>query len=110
MAAALEGRVRLLVFDNCEHVLDAAADLIDGILAHSACQLALEEGSCPRPGVNDDGRRFLRDRPKSTKEGLRPCLFEYRPLRRFAAGSMPCLMVRGIWSRCLRRSPGWARS
>ena len=67
-------------------------------------------GSCPRPGVNDDGRRFLRDRPKSTKEGLRPCLFEYRPLRRFAAGSMPCLMVRGIWSRCLRRSPGWARS
>ena len=43
MAAALEGRVRLLVFDNCEHVLDAAADLIDGILAHSACQLALEE-------------------------------------------------------------------
>src|SRR6201998_374678 len=26
VAAALEGRVRLLVFDNCEHVLDAAAD------------------------------------------------------------------------------------
>ena len=23
VAAALEGRVRLLVFDNCEHVLDA---------------------------------------------------------------------------------------
>lgn len=36
VAAALEGRVRLLVFDNCEHVLDAAADLIDAILAHSA--------------------------------------------------------------------------
>ena len=36
MAAALEGRVRLLVFDNCEHVLDAAADLIEAILAHSA--------------------------------------------------------------------------
>ena len=29
VAAALEGRVRLLVFDNCEHVVDAAADLID---------------------------------------------------------------------------------
>lgn len=28
VAAALAGRVRLLVFDNCEHVLDAAADLI----------------------------------------------------------------------------------
>ena len=36
MAAALEGRIRLLVLDNCEHVLDAAADLIEAILAHSA--------------------------------------------------------------------------
>ena len=36
VAAALEGRVRLLVFDNCEHVLDAAADLIEAILAESA--------------------------------------------------------------------------
>jgi predicted ATPase len=36
VAAALEGRVRLLVFDNCEHVLDAAADLIEAILAYSA--------------------------------------------------------------------------
>src|SRR5271167_3863068 len=36
VAAALEGRVRLLVLDNCEHVLDAAADLIEAILAVSA--------------------------------------------------------------------------
>jgi predicted ATPase len=36
VAAALEGRVRLLVFDNCEHVLDAVADVIDAILAQSA--------------------------------------------------------------------------
>jgi predicted ATPase/class 3 adenylate cyclase len=36
VASALEGRVRLLVFDNCEHILDAAADLIEAILAHSA--------------------------------------------------------------------------
>ena len=36
VAAALEGRVRLLVFDNCEHVLDAAADLMEAILARSA--------------------------------------------------------------------------
>ena len=35
VAAALEGRLRLLVFDNCEHVLDAAADLIEAILAQS---------------------------------------------------------------------------
>ena len=33
IAAALEGRCRLLVFDNCEHVLDAAADMIETILA-----------------------------------------------------------------------------
>jgi predicted ATPase len=36
VAAALEGRVRLLVIDNCEHVLDAAADLIEAILEQSA--------------------------------------------------------------------------
>ena len=36
VAAALEGRVRLLVIDNCEHVLATAADLIEAILAHSA--------------------------------------------------------------------------
>ena len=36
VAAALEGRVRLLVFDNCEHVHDAAADLVETVLAQSA--------------------------------------------------------------------------
>jgi predicted ATPase len=36
IAAALEGRVRLLVFDNCEHVLDAVADLAEAILRYSA--------------------------------------------------------------------------
>jgi predicted ATPase len=36
VAGALEGRLRLLVFDNCEHILDAAADLIEAVLAHSA--------------------------------------------------------------------------
>ena len=36
VAAALEGRIRLLVFDNCEHVRDAAADLVEAILAASA--------------------------------------------------------------------------
>ncbi len=36
VAAALEGRSRLLVFDNCEHVVDAAAELIEAILAASA--------------------------------------------------------------------------
>lgn len=36
VAAALEGRVRLLVIDNCEHVLDAVADLMEAILERSA--------------------------------------------------------------------------
>jgi predicted ATPase len=35
VAAALESRTRLLILDNCEHVLDAAADIIEAILAHS---------------------------------------------------------------------------
>ncbi|WP_326548489.1 adenylate/guanylate cyclase domain-containing protein [Mycolicibacterium sp. ND9-15] len=35
VAFALESRSRLLLFDNCEHVLDAAADIIEGILAAS---------------------------------------------------------------------------
>ncbi|HEY9265361.1 MAG TPA: adenylate/guanylate cyclase domain-containing protein, partial [Mycobacterium sp.] len=35
VAAALDGRIRLMVLDNCEHVLDAAAELIEAILAHS---------------------------------------------------------------------------
>ncbi|OMB99738.1 cyclase [Mycobacterium sp. NS-7484] len=36
IAAALQGRSRLLMFDNCEHVLNAAADLIEAILTHSS--------------------------------------------------------------------------
>ncbi|HUO37390.1 MAG TPA: adenylate/guanylate cyclase domain-containing protein, partial [Mycobacterium sp.] len=36
VAAALEGRVRLLVFDNCEHVRDAVADLVEAIFARLA--------------------------------------------------------------------------
>ena len=36
VASALEGRVRLLVIDNCEHVLDATADLVEAIVARSS--------------------------------------------------------------------------
>ena len=36
VASALEDRVRLLVFDNCEHVVDSVADLVEAILAASA--------------------------------------------------------------------------
>ena len=36
VASVLEGRSRLLVFDNCEHVVDSVADLVEAILAASA--------------------------------------------------------------------------
>src|SRR3954454_335480 len=36
VASAQEGRCRLFVFDNCEHVLDAAADMIEKILKRSS--------------------------------------------------------------------------
>ncbi|OBF89369.1 cyclase [Mycobacterium sp. 852002-51152_SCH6134967] len=36
LATALEGRRRLLVFDNCEHVLDTAAEIIELICATSS--------------------------------------------------------------------------
>jgi predicted ATPase len=36
VASALAGRSRLLVFDNCEHVIDSVADLVEAILATSA--------------------------------------------------------------------------
>ena len=36
VAAALEDRIRLLVLDNCEHVREAAADLIETILSRTA--------------------------------------------------------------------------
>jgi predicted ATPase len=35
VAAAMEGTIRLLVIDNCEHVREAAADLVEAILAQS---------------------------------------------------------------------------
>jgi predicted ATPase len=65
VAAALEGRVRLLVFDNCEHVHDAAADLIEAILARPATVRILatsreglevaEEQLWPVPSLNVTG-------------------------------------------------------
>src|SRR6201996_5064795 len=44
VASALEGRSRLLVFDNCEHVVDSVADLVEAILAASATVTILATG------------------------------------------------------------------
>jgi predicted ATPase len=41
IGAALEGRRMLVVFDNCEHVLDAAAELIGSLVARCAAVRAL---------------------------------------------------------------------
>ena len=41
IAEALAGRLRLLVLDNCEHVLDAAADLVELILNRSSTMKVL---------------------------------------------------------------------
>ncbi|OBA81849.1 cyclase [Mycobacterium sp. 1164966.3] len=59
VGAALEGRVRLLVIDNCEHVLIAAADLIEAILARSATVRILAT-SREGLGVPDEQVRPLR--------------------------------------------------
>jgi len=48
IAAALEGRSRLLVFDNCEHVLDAAVELIEAILG---CSSAVKVLATSREGL-----------------------------------------------------------
>jgi predicted ATPase/class 3 adenylate cyclase len=53
VASALEGRVRLLVFDNCEHVVDSVADLVEAILAASVTVTILAT-SREGVGVSDE--------------------------------------------------------
>jgi hypothetical protein len=57
VAAALEGRVRLLVFDNCEHVVDSVADLVEAILAASASVTIL---ATSREGLGVDEEQLWR--------------------------------------------------
>ena len=57
VAAALEGRSRILLFDNCEHIVDAAADLIDTIRAHSTSVKIL---ATSREGLGVDDERLWR--------------------------------------------------
>jgi predicted ATPase len=58
VAAALEGRVRLLVFDNCEHVRDAAADLVEATLAQST-SVRIVATSREGLGVADEHLRLV---------------------------------------------------
>jgi predicted ATPase len=56
VAAAMEDRSRLLVFDNCEHVLDAAADMIEAILARSETVKVL---ATSREGLRAEDEQLL---------------------------------------------------
>jgi predicted ATPase len=66
VAAALEGRVRLLVFDNCEHVLDAAAGLVEAILAASATVTIL---ATSREGLGVSDEQLWRVPPLDVNSG-----------------------------------------
>jgi predicted ATPase len=66
VASALEGRKRLLVFDNCEHVLDASADLIDAILNRSATVKVL---ATSREGLRLADERLWPVAPLDTNAG-----------------------------------------
>ena len=57
VAAALEGRVRLLVLDNCEHVVASVADLVEAILAASATVKVL---ATSREGIDVADERLWR--------------------------------------------------
>ena len=102
-APALEGRSRLLVFDNCEHVLDAAADMIETILARSATVQILatsreglrlaDERLWPVPSLDVDSestRRCCAVR-RTCRGGVAPGISlsrrRRRPSRRSADGS-----------------------
>jgi predicted ATPase len=65
VAAALEGRFRLLVIDNCEHVRDAAADLIEAILAQSET-VRLVATSREVLGIGEEQVRLVRSLDSTT--------------------------------------------
>jgi predicted ATPase len=65
VASALAGRSRLLIFDNCEHVLDGAAEIIEAVLSRSRTVRILatsreglrieEEQLCPVASLDTHG-------------------------------------------------------
>lgn len=62
----LDESPRLLVVDNCEHVIDAAADLIDRLLADAPAVTVL---ATSRETLDLDGERILRIEPLATDSG-----------------------------------------
>jgi predicted ATPase len=66
VASALEGRIRLLLFDNCEHVVDSVADLVEAILAASASVTIL---ATSREGLGISEERLWRVRSLDVNSG-----------------------------------------
>ena len=115
IAAALEGRSRLLIFDNCEHLLSAAADLIEAILARSDTVRVLatsreglrveEEQLWPvssldtNSGVDSSAASLFLDRAHTVARGV--------PLirRQCRGGDMPTTRRDSIGHRVGRLSP-----
>ena len=56
VAIALSGRRALIVLDNCEHVIDAAADLVEELLAASPTAAVL---ATSREGLAVDGEQLV---------------------------------------------------
>ncbi|MCW2553075.1 MAG: putative ATPase [Mycobacterium sp.] len=74
IAQALDGRTRLLVFDNCEHLVEGAADMIDAILGRSDTVRIL---ATSREGLRVADERLL-PLPGLDVEATAPSLFVER--------------------------------
>lgn len=66
VAEALSGRRALLVLDNCEHVVDAAADVVESILARSDTVTVL---ATSREGLRAAGERVVPVPPLALEGG-----------------------------------------
>ncbi|MCB0927568.1 MAG: adenylate/guanylate cyclase domain-containing protein [Mycolicibacterium insubricum] len=66
VAAASAGPVRLLIVDNCEHLLDAAAELVDAVLAASQTVTIL---ATSREGLRAAGEQLRPVAPLDTGAG-----------------------------------------
>jgi predicted ATPase len=106
VAAALEGRVRLLVCDNCEHVLDAAADLVDAILAQSATVTILAT-SREGLGVADEQVWPVPSLDLSGNDSAQSICSSNAPRVSPRASRWPHLMRRARWWKSADASTGY---
>jgi predicted ATPase len=67
IATALDERSRLLIFDNCEHLLNAAADVVEAILSSSDTVKIL---ATSREGLNVEDEQLWAVPSLDTKDGV----------------------------------------